>query len=648
MNEFSAPASARLHQSLDVPLTLGERARIIIQLGSAMLASALLAVGWIQHRYGPPELRNIAELIMAIAGCVVLIPILTVAVRGVLRQDPGTMTEQLVALASLAALATGDFTTAALVPIIMNLGHFLEERSILGAQAAIEGLRHLHVEEATIVGPDGEREISLSALKPGDTLLVRPGDVIAADGEVIDGESAVDQSPVTGESTPEDVQPNSPVYAGSINLVGVLKIRVTRIGSQTALGRVVELLRDAEQSKTPVLKLIEQYACYYVPVILTVVAVVLFVTRDVSRAVAVLVVGCPGAFVLAGPTAMIAALAVGSRLGILIKNTRFLESLADVDTVVLDKTGTVTLGQLQLVSVMSFGERSESDVLELAARCAVGSRHPVSRAIALAAKKQGLAKNCGNDQGHISELSGKGVVWTHDGEKIMLGRRTWIEKAGGVLPPPDPDHAGSITWLAATSRHDGQANGEAIGCLLLADMPRPEAKQSLADLRKLGVAETILLTGDRRQVAEKIGQVLNVDNVIAEVLPEQKLAVVNDCRAAGKTVMVVGDGINDALALASGDVGVALGAVASDVALRSADVALMNNNLSRLPVAVRLARRTRFTIHWNVVAGLGIALFFVGLASAGVVTPILGAVLHNVGELFVIGNSARLLGFDSQ
>ncbi|MGQ9651874.1 MAG: heavy metal translocating P-type ATPase, partial [Phycisphaerae bacterium] len=547
MNNLSAPVSAGLNRSLDVPLTPGQRLRIVIQLGSAMLAAALLAVGWIQQRYGPPELRNIAELIVAIAALVVLVPILVRAARGVLQADAGTMTEQLVALASLAAMATGDFVTATLVPVIMNLGHFLEERSVLGAQAAIEGLRHLHARRATRLDPDGEREVDPSLLKQGDMLLVRPGDVIAADGVVVDGESAVDQSSITGESNPEDVQPTSPVYAGSINLTGLLRVQVTQTGSQTALGRVVELLRGAEQSKTPVLKLIEQYAGYYVPIVLTVAAVVLFISRDVSRAVAVLVVGCPGALVLAGPTAMIAALAVGSRLGILIKNTRFLESLADVDTVVLDKTGTVTLGQLQLVSIVPLNGHSEEQVLASAAECAIGSRHPVSRAITLAAQSREVRLSEHAAEGRHAEIAGKGVSLERKGTTLLLGRREWIA-ASGVELPDDPLHAGPITWLARTERRNGSTYGRAIGCLLLADVPRAEAKQAIADLRTLGVTESILLTGDRRQVAEKIGSLLHVSQVIAEVLPEQKLQLVHERRAAGNTVMVVGDGVNDALA----------------------------------------------------------------------------------------------------
>ena len=262
MTDLAAPASARLNQSLDVPLTVTERVRIVIQLGSAMLATGLLCVGLIEKHFGPPELDNVAELIMAVAALVVALPIFWRALRGLLSRDPHTIIAQLVTLATLAALASGFFVTATLIPVIMAIGHFLEERSILGAQAAIEGLRTLHAHKAHLLTADGEREVEPSELKKGDLLIVRPGDVIPADGEITEGLSAVDQSPVTGESVPEDLGPQDRVYAGTVNLTGLIRVRVTRTGTQTALGRVVELLRDAEQSKTPVLKLIERYAGY--------------------------------------------------------------------------------------------------------------------------------------------------------------------------------------------------------------------------------------------------------------------------------------------------------------------------------------------------------------------------------------------------
>jgi len=645
VSELAAPASAQLTRSLDVPLTVAERTRIVIQLGSAMLATGLLCVGLIEKHFGPPELANIADLIMAVAALVVAIPIFWHALFGLLSQDPHTIIDQLVTLATLAALANGNFVTATLIPVIMAIGHFLEERSILGAQAAIEGLRTLHEHTAHLLTADGEREVEPSELKKGDLLIVRPGDVIPADGEISEGISAVDQSPVTGESVPEDLAPGDPVYAGTVNLTGLIRVRVTRTGTQTALGRVVGLLREAEQSKTPVLKLIERYAGYYVPIILTIAGVVLFVTRDMSRAVAVLITGCPGALVLAGPTAMIAALAAASRLGILIKNTRFLESLADVDTVVLDKTGTLTLGRLELMSIRPMNGHEEDDLLRGAVTCAVASRHPASRAIVRAAESAGIEARLNDSEHQIEEVSGKGIMATGNGETTLLGRREWLIEQGIELPE-NPEHSGSIVWLGRIERTAEGARGQAVGCLLLADTPRPEAKQALRDLRSLGLERSVLLTGDRNEVARKIGAELEMDEIIAEVLPEQKLQTVHDEREAGNLVMVVGDGVNDALALASGDVGVALGAVASDVALQSADVALMTNDLGRLPTCVELARRTRSAVHQNVLIGAGISIAFVWLASIGIVGPLAGALLHNVGEFFVIGNSARLLRFD--
>ncbi len=641
MSNFAAPASARLDRSLDVPLTVLERAKIAIQLGSAMLAAGLLAVGLLQRQFGPPQMANIAELIIALAAWVVALPIFLIAIRGLFTANPNTFSEQLVALATLAAMATGDFVTATLIPVIMSLGHFLEERSVLGAQAAIEGLRKLQARRATVVTPDGQRDVDPQLLNPGDVMLLHPGDVIAADGEVLDGSSAVDQSSITGESAPEEIAPGGTVFAGSVNLTGLLRVRVTRTGSQTALGRVVELLHEAEQSKTPVMRLIEQYAGYYVPIILTVAAVVLFISRDLSRAIAVLVVGCPGALVLAGPSAMVAALAAASRLGILIKNARFLESMADVDTVIFDKTGTLTFGRLELSRAAAMNGYSTAELLTQALDCAAGSRHPASRAVVMAAESAGLAMEPNHAGRKIEEIAGKGIRFTADGEIRLLGRREWLVEEGIPLPE-NPEHAGPIVWLGRIA--GGEA--ETVGCLLLSDRPRPDAKEAVAMLRSLGLQRSILLTGDRQEVAERIGRDLAIGDVVAEVLPEQKLEVVANQSDSGRVVMVVGDGVNDALALARGDVGVALGAGASDIALKSADVALLAHDLNRLPLAVRLSRRTRTTIHENILLGAGSSLIFVWLASIGLISPLLGALLHNVGAALVIFNSARLLGFE--
>ena len=634
MTQFAPAGSAQLERRLEADLTVRERLRISAQLGSIMLASGLLAVAFAQQWFGDPAQRLLAEWLKAIAALLVSAPIFVAAIRGLFTRNTDDVIEQLVALAVLAALVSGEFTTAAVVPLILILGHFLEQRSILGAQAAIDGLQTLNARKATLLTAQGEREVEPDQLNAGDAILVRPGDVLPADGVVIKGASTVDQSSITGEALAEEVGPGMRLFAGSVNLTGVLEVNVTGVGERTALGRVLELLRSAEQSKTPAVRLLEQYASYYVPIILMIAGVVLFISHDMSRAVAVLVVACPGTFVLAGPTAMIAALAAASRLGILIKNTKFLEVLADVDTVVLDKTGTVTLGHLEVVACRPFGNATESELLAAAAYCAAGSRHPVSRAVVRAAAEAGLISGTGIDS--LEEHPGRGVIAGAQGRRYALGRGDWLGERGLSIPIA-PDHAGAVVWVAE--------DDVVLGCLLLADLPRPEARTAVAELRELGLNRVILLTGDRRHVAAHVAASLAIENVVAEVLPEQKLQTVQAEKAAGRSVMVVGDGVNDALALASGDVGVAMGAMGSDVALKSADVALMTNDLARLPLAIRLSRRTRTTINQNLIIGAGSSVLMLALAGFGVVSPIVGAVLHNVGEIYILVNSARLLGF---
>jgi Cd2+/Zn2+-exporting ATPase/Cu+-exporting ATPase len=339
---------------------------------------------------------------------------------------------------------------------------------------------------------------------------------------------------------------------------------------------------------------------------------------------------------------MVAALAAASRLGILIKNTKFLESLSDADTVVLDKTGTVTLGRLEVTGVESFTGADRRQMLSAAQLCAQASRHPVSRAVAQAAAAEGIATD--GQSAEVRETAGEGIEAVQGTARWLLGRRSWLV-ARGLCVPAGPAHDGPVVFLGKLDEGPAASGGETLGCFLLADRVRPEARAALAELRRLGFQRSLLLTGDRRSVAERIGVDLAVDEVVAEVLPEEKLNVIRAERAAGHVVMMVGDGVNDALALARSDVGLALSAAASDVALRSADVAILADDLGRIPLAVRLARRTRTTIHVNVLLGAGASIIFVGLASAGMVAPLLGALLHNVGAALVLFNSARLLSF---
>lgn len=633
---FANPISVRVERSLESTLTTNERLIIAWQLGSSLLAGCLLLAGALLRRVAVPEQAPLADVCQGLAAVVVSLPVWWRAAIGLVTANPGAQSAQLVALASLAAIAFGDMLTATLVPLVMSLGHFLEERGILGAQAAIDGLHTIQARSAALLTPNGEREVRPADLKFGDTVIIRPGDVIPADGAVLTGASAIDQSSITGESAPEEVVEGSKVFAGTINLTGLLHVTVTQVGAQSEIGKVLGLLRGAEQSKTPVLKLIERYAGYLMLLVLTVAGLTLFLTRDASRFIAVLVVGCPGAFILAGPTAMIASLSAASRLGILIKNSRFLESLSDVDTVILDKTGTVTLGQLEVSAINPAEPFTTEDVLRGAARCAAGSKHPICRAVVRAAKSEEISLE--QQAGLTEEFSGRGVRWQSNEDFYLLGRAEWLQETGLEIAGV-PGHSGSIVWLS----HSIGGEHRVVGCILLADTPRPEAAVAINQLRELGVGRSILLTGDRREVARRVGETLQVGSVVAEVLPDQKLAVVQAEKAEGRTVMVVGDGVNDALALAAGDVGIAMGAMGSDIALQSADIVLMANDLKRLPQSIVLARKTRSVIHQNVLAGAAISFFMLFIASVGWVSPLGGAILHNLGEIFVLFNSARLL-----
>jgi Zn2+/Cd2+-exporting ATPase len=365
--------------------------------------------------------------------------------------------------------------------------------------------------------------------------------------------------------------------------------------------------------------------------------VTLFVTGEIERAVAVLIVSCPCALVLAGPAAMVVSMTAATRRSVLIKSPSFLETVAEVDTLILDKTGTVTVGALSLDRAHPMGGTDEAEVLALAARCGHGSLHPVSKAVVEAARARGVDFD---EPERSQEFPGKGVLVPGSAGDLRLGRREWLLECGieGELEAPV---AGPGVWLARGT--------QPIGYLSLIDQPRKEAAAALQATRQLGIDRLVLLTGDREEVARTVGAELGFDAYVAEVLPEQKLEVVREEQAAGRKVMMVGDGVNDALALSGADVGVAIGVRINEVALGGADVALMSGDLERLPLMMRLAERTRATVVQNALIGTLFSVGMVALASAGVISALMGAMLHNAGAVFVIANSSRLLpAFDEE
>jgi len=613
-----------------VELDEDEQREQALSLLSVFVGGGLLAVGWAWGFFFPDQF-TIGAMVQLLAVVIVSWPIFMQAAEGFASKDPGSYTEQLVALAILAAVVIGDFITAGMVPLLMEVGHLLEERSVMGARAAIEGIQKLQARRATLLEEGTERSVDPEDLQIGDLIVIRPGETIPADGVVVQGYSSVDQAYITGESMHEDVGPGSPVFAGTINLDGLIRATVKGVGDETALGRVIALLQEAEDTKAPITRLLERYAAAYLPIVLAIAAIVLFTTGDVERAIAVLVVACPCALVLSGPVAMVAALAVASRWGILIKGSSFLERVSEVDTVVLDKTGTVTLGTLSVLALNTVDGVDEAELLEAAGSCGHGSLHPVSRAAVAAARAAGIEPTPPDT---LREEAGQGVEAETDNGTLRMGRASWLADAGLKVDPQT-----AATSIAVYVARDGVL----LGWLELADTPRPEAAQTLEGLRALGAKRLVLLTGDREHVAAEVAEELGFDAYEAEVLPERKAELVAEEQAAGRRVMMVGDGVNDALALHSADVGVAVGAVINEVALGGADIALMGNNLIRLPQMVDLANRTRQAINLNVFVGGGFSILMLTAAAAGLINPMVGALLHNGGAIFVVMNSARLL-----
>jgi heavy metal translocating P-type ATPase len=632
MNTIAIPSAAPLEEGVSGSLAPEERRRISVRLGAGLAGIGLLALGTLLMRLSP-EQWQIGELCRALAAAVVGVPTLASGLRGIVTGDTRRATDQLVAIAVLAAAASGSFVTATLIPLFLELGRLFEERSSLGARAAIAGIRALSARQAVRWRNNVEERVDPEVLTPGDVIVVRPGERIAVDGTVLEGRAAVDQSAITGESVYEDVAPGSPVFAGTVALDGLLKVKVRGAGADTVLGRVVELLAEVERTSVPVLRLFERRAGVWLPLVLTLAATTLYLTEDLSRAIAVLVVATPTALVVAGPASVVAAMTVATRLRILIKSADFIERASDVDTLILDKTGTVTVGAPVVTEIRPAPGESNEGLLRLAATCGFGSLHPVSRALVAEALARGIEST---PPAELQERPGLGVVAIVDGRRAILGRRELLEEAGIKLPAED-DGDGSHVFIGYGGRY--------VGSVTLRDRPRKEAREALDAMRALGINRLILLTGDRAGVAREVGAMLGVDEVVADVLPAQKLEVVRAEQSKGHTVMMVGDGVNDAPALGGADVGVAIGAELNEIAVGGADVAMLGTDLRRLPRLIGLADKTRRIIGQNVWLAFGLSVLLIALAARGVLDPLTGALAQSVAVLVVVANSARILRF---
>ncbi len=580
-----------------------------------------------------PDEAFASNLSAALGAVTLALPIVVTAIRDLI--EGRVYMNELVALAILAAFASGDFRTAGIVAFFLLVTIIIESHTASGAQRSIEELIRLTPRTAHKIGEGGETDVSVSELALNDVISVRPGENFPVDGVIVRGESAVNQASITGESMPEDKNAGDEVYAGTLNISGSLEVRVTRLGKDTTLGKVEQMIRSAERNKTPFVRIIDRYAGYYTPTILMLAIITWWLPGgSMDRVISLLVISCPCAVVLATPTTIVAAVAAAARLGVLIKNINHLELAGKIRTVVFDKTGTLTEGELSVARLNPVAEGVEpAELLLTAISLEAHSNHPTAQALQRLAAEVGIpAKPVSGFQ----EVPGKGVVAVLDGRRVLVGRAVWLESVGVTLPALDSKETEtmSVVYVAVEDK--------VIGWIGFKDRIRSEAAAAINELKSIGVTRCAMVTGDRGSVAVSIASQLSIDDIRSDCLPETKVAYVEEVKKTS-TVAVVGDGVNDAPALAAGDLGIAMGAIGSDIAINSASIALMTNDLRRVPFLIVLSRKTSAIMYQNLAFGLTFVLCGIILSVFGRMNPIAAAALHTVSTLIVIFNSARLV-----
>jgi len=607
-----------------------------LQLIGSFLGAALIINSFIAGK-GFADPRDV-NMLSALAGAVFLsAPIVVGAIKNLIRGERH-MTE-LVAIAVVACIATKRYQEAGVVSFLMLLADLVQHRTALGARQAIEGLVRMAPTHAHRLEKGGKvADVDALSLTTGNRIRILPGETVPADGKIVSGRTTLNEASITGEAVPADKAEGDQVFAGTVNLTGSIEAQVTRVGEDTTIGRVREMILDAEQTKIPIMRLIDQYIRWYTPVVIMVAFSIYFFTRNEVAAIAALIITCPCAIVLATPTAMVAALSSAARLGILIKDVGDLEAAGRLNTIVFDKTGTLTTGQLAVTRLTPVDQVEPARFLTLAAATENHSNHPVAQAVVRVAKE---AKLDLPEATEIHEEAGKGVKSKVAGTEVMVGRETWLKEEGvdfsDVRVQPKEEEGYSVLYVAADKR--------VIGWIGLEDKARPEAKQATVELRNLGIKRLTMFTGDRWAVAKRVAGELGCGEVEAECLPGRKLELVQRMKEHGGRVAVVGDGVNDAPALAAGDIGIAMGAAGSDIAIQTATIALMANDLRRLPFLIRLSRRARSIVNQNLLFGLVSIVGGLILAGTGVIVPIVAALFHIFGSFVVIFNSARLVRF---
>ncbi len=563
-------------------------------------------------------------------------PVFRNVVRAALRRQ--VISHTLMALGVVAALAVGEWATAAVVVFFMRVGDYAEKFTTERARRAVKDLTAMAPQRARVERDGTEYELPVTDVEVGETVIVRPGESIPVDGEVIGGQAMLDQATITGEAMPVEVGPGANVFAATLARLGSLRVRVTRIGPDTTFGRVVKMVEEAEARRGYVQRVADRFSTYYLPVVIGIAMLTLLIRRDPLATAAVLVVACSCSLALATPIAMLASIGAGAKRGLLIKGGKYLESLARADVLLIDKTGTWTLGRPQITDILPLNGVSEDDLLVLAASVERYSEHPLAEAVRNVAQARHLSLGSPED---FEAAPGLGVRARINGGVVTVGSRRMVSAASSLSIANDLEAQGKMLLFVA--RDD-----QLMGVLAASDTPRPEVPAALAEVRALGVRRIELLTGDNERAAAALvkgeqGQFRLDVSYRANLLPEDKIAIVQEYQAQGHTVVMVGDGVNDAPALAQADVGIAMGAAGSDVAVEAAHVTLMREDWTLVPEVFQIARRTMRVVKLNIGFTAFYNLVGLSLAALGFLPPVLAAAAQSLPDLGILANSSRLL-----
>ncbi|HLX36701.1 MAG TPA: cation-translocating P-type ATPase [Candidatus Binataceae bacterium] len=534
-------------------------------------------------------------------------------------------------IAIVAAAAISEFFTALIITLFVLVAEVLEKMTVSRGRRAIRDLLEFLPHSVTLRRGDGVREASADEIRIGDSVLVNPGAMMPVDGTVISGHSFVDEARITGESMPAEKMPGCKAFAGTINQSGALEVRVERIGRDTSYGRIIEAVERAERSRAPVQQLADRLAGYLVYFALAAAALTFIITRDMRSTISVVIVAGACGIAAGTPLAILGGIGRAARLGAIIKGGLHLETLGRVDTVVLDKTGTLTFGQTRVSSVTTAADISEREILEAAGAAELRSEHPLGKAIVELARAKNVSLR---EPEHFDYTPGQGIAARIDGDAVLVGNRAFLTNNDVELPADfNRDDASSEIYVAR--------GGRFLGAIAISDTVRPEAKRAIDSLKQMKI-RNVLLTGDTQRIADKVARELGIDEVQGEQLPEMKLARIEKLVEQNRIVAMLGDGINDAPALARASVGVAMGS-GTDVARESADVVLLGNDLLKFTETVAIARWTRRIIWQNFAGTILVDLVGMAMASAGMLHPTMAAFIHVASEMTFILNSARLL-----